>query len=167
MTGTIAVTSKQVLEEMVLQLWSKSDGNRRIITSVLSKSVDNARSETREASAWCLRCHRQYDTGRNRKGDCLPHHPGKHSTFALHVPVHLLDRLPGVQEVDYESETWDDHDDCHGDPDSWDLMNGPTHKEGYEMTCCGQRPYEEGCETSSHLSQPAVHRPAKRLRTSR
>jgi hypothetical protein len=37
------------------------------------------------------------------------------------------------------------------------LMNDPAYEDGYYMSCCHERPYEDGCVVSSH--KPVVKNP--------
>jgi hypothetical protein len=58
------------------------------------------------------------------------------------------------QEVDDDSDVWDDHDPArHGDPLDPSLMEDPDYEDGYYMTCCNRRPYQPGCVVSRHKAR--------------
>jgi hypothetical protein len=66
--------------------------------------------------------------------------------------------LVGKQKVDINSKAWDEYD-YRDQPDQEDpiLMNDPAYEDGYYMSCCHERPYEDDCVVSRH--KPIVKNP--------
>jgi hypothetical protein len=119
----------------------------------------------RKAIEECKNCKEYYEVDDNRKKRCR-YHPGEFFRPALILHYishqwHLLKItlvLVGKQKVDYNSKAWDEYD-YRDQPDQEDpiLMNDPAYEDGYYMSCCYQRPYEDGCVVSRH--KPIVKNP--------
>jgi hypothetical protein len=64
-------------------------------------------------------------------------------------------------EVDYDADTWADHDEnCHGPLDT--KSNRRDYPEGFEWSCCDNSGDAPGCEETTHEPTPVSH---KRRRT--
>lgn len=64
-----------------------------------------------------------------------------------------FDYHPGELEVDYESDTWADHDErCHGPIDT--KAHRREYPEGFKWSCCDAAGDEPGCETRDRPQTP-------------
>lgn len=63
--------------------------------------------------------------------------------------------------VDYDSSTWDDHDErCHGPYDSFE--NDPTYAEGFIWQCCEESGDHPGCKKTKHKAMSVQARKKSR-----
>ena len=131
---------------------------RTFIEAALLRPIDNAESSTnalkRKATEECKNCEEYYEVKDNKKKRCR-YHPCKFSSVLFRISntgsICLLYSLALVAgpELDLRSKAWDYHDyrvDGHAE----DLVDDPTYKDGFIMSCCYKRPYESGCVVSRH-----------------
>ena len=146
------------LKSLMQRLSANVPEARTFIEAALLRPIDNAESSTnalkRKATEECKNCEEYYEVEDKKKKRCR-YHPCKFSPVLFRVfnisslclPNSLA--LVAGPELDLRSKAWDYHDyrvDGHAE----DLVDDPTYKDGFIMSCCYKRPYESGCVVSRH-----------------